>query len=389
MRRALPVALAGLVAAFGCTSTQTAGQIAATTPASVPAHAAAVSGRSVSGIVTDTDGRPVAGATVVVTAALSSSEQAVRAIGAFSTAGIFCLLGCSEPHKDGFTARDGSFALALPGPDTEHDDYRLTVAAAHGPARVATSVVLPWQRGSLHSAVELAAGVPRLRAVGNRRWVVPPSLPLSYGATDFSAALETQTGTPPVSDGHALTVTDGYDARVVEDESMLLTTVQNGREEGHSAVFSSSLEVRGADVPPSRGSPCVVTGSRGQPIRQPTCGLTDGVLDTDWQPVDDPRCADGPCPGTAQHDHRDVTVLLRHPLRAALVVVRGCLTCTLLTSLDGRHFTRVGTAAFGSTDDVFVTSLPGTRVVAVRIQTDTGGFFTSLREVSVFPVSFH
>jgi hypothetical protein len=384
MRARVGAAAIALVFVAGCTQSRTAGQIPATTPPSVPPHAVSVSGRAVSGVVTDTAGRPVAGATVVVSVALSGGEQAVRAIGAFSTVGFYCLLGCSAPHASGFSARDGSFALALPGPNPEHDDYSLTVAIARGAARVATSVVVPWKRHGSHATVQLAAGSPRLRAVGDRRFVVPPRLPQRFGVSHFEASLETETGTPPVVDGHALTVTGGYDARVVEDERLLLTTAQTGHQRGREALFSSSLEVRGNQFPATRGSACVVTGSRGQPIRQHTCGLTDGVLDSDWQPVDDPRCADGPCKGHLQHDHRDVTVRLRHPVSAALLVVRGCLNCTVSISADGRRFTQVATQPFGSADDVLVHSLPGSRVAAVRVETDTGGFFTSLREVSVF-----
>lgn len=386
MARRLAAVLLVVACAAACAQGRTAGQIPATTPPSVPAHAAAVHGRAVSGVVTDTDGRPVAGASVVVAVALNGGEQAVRAFGAFATVGFYCLLGCSAPHASGFSARDGSFALALPGPNREHDDYELTAAIAHGPARVATSVVVPWDRGSLHAAVKVATGSPRLRALGNRRFVVPPALPPRYGASHFAASLHAETGTPPVADGHSLTVTDGYDARVVEDERLLLTTSRTGRQGGRDALFSSSLEVRGSEVPASRGSSCVVTGSRGQPIRQHPCGLTDGVLEHDWQPADDPRCDDGPCKGRAQHDHRDVTVKLRRPVNAALLVVRGCVSCTVATSADGRHFTNVATQPFGSADDVLVKALPGTRVAAVRVETDTGGFFTSLREVSVFAV---
>lgn len=385
MRRLAP-ALVVVALAAGCAEARTAGQIPATTPPSVPTHALAVPGRSVSGVVRDTAGHPIAGASVVVTVALSGGEQAVRAIGAFSTAGVYCLLGCSAPHATGFSARDGSFALALPGRNREHDDYRLTVAAARGPARVATSVVLPWRRKSLTANLRLAAGSPRVRAVGHRRFVVAPALPLRYRPSQFEAGLQTETGTPPVADGHALTVTNGYDARVVEDEHLLLTTAQTGRQGGRDALFSSSLEVRGNEIPVSRGAGCAVTGSRGQPIAQHPCGLTDGVLDSDWQPADDPRCSDGPCPGRAQHDHRDVVVRLRRSARAALLVVRGCLGCTVATSADGRHFANVATQPFGSADDVLVKPLPGTRLRAVRVETDTGGFFSSLREVSVFAV---
>jgi hypothetical protein len=338
-----------------------------------------------SGVVTGTSGHPIAGASVVVTVALSGSEQAVRAVGAFSTAGIFCLLGCSAPHDAGYSARDGSFALSLPGANPQHDDYRLTVAVARGSARVATSVVLPWTARSISGAdVQLADSAPQLRASGDHRSVVPPPLPARYGAAGFDAALQAEAGSPPVADGQQLTVTNGYDARVVEDERLLLTTVQTGHEGDLAAVFSSSLEVHGNDVPASRGSSCFVTGSRGQSISQPTCGLTDGVLESDWQPVDDPRCGDGPCPGAAQHDHRDVTIVLGKPLRGSLLVVRGCLGCSVSTSSDGRHFTTAATAPFGGADDVLVKALRGELVEAVRVQTDTGGFFDRLREVSVF-----
>jgi hypothetical protein len=385
MRRRAVAATVGLLLAAGCAQARTAGQIPATTPPSdLPAHATDVSGRSVSGTVTDTSGRPVAGASVVVSVALSGGEQAVRAFGAFSSLGLYCLLGCSAPHESGFSARDGSFALQLPGPNKEHDDYNLTAAFARGPARVATSIVVPWRHRSSHATLRIADGSPRLRAVGHQRFVVPPRLPARYGATHFEASLQSETGTPPVASGHALTVTSGYDARVVEDGQLLLTTSQTGRLGGRDALFSSSLEVRGSEIPPSRGARCVVTGSRGQPIRQDRCGLTDGVLDDDWQPADDPRCAQGPCKGDVQNDHRDVTVKLRRPLRATLLVVRGCLDCSVAVSAGGNRFVNVATQPFGSPDDLLVKSLPGLRVAAVRVETDTGGFFTSLREVSVF-----
>jgi hypothetical protein len=54
-----------------------------------------------------------------------------------------------------------------------------------------------------------------------------------------------------------------------------------------------------------------------------------------------------------------------------------------LVSADGHRFAPVATQPFGSIDDVLVKSLAGSRVAAVRVETDTGGFFTSLREVSV------
>jgi hypothetical protein len=72
-----------------------------------------------------------------------------------------------------------------------------------------------------------------------------------------------------------------------------------------------------------------------------------------------------------------------------LLVVRGCLACSVSISPGGGRFSRVATQPFGSTDDVLVKSLAGVRVAAVRVETDTGGFFTSLREVSVFASRGH
>jgi hypothetical protein len=140
-------------------------------------------------------------------------------------------------------------------------------------------------------------------------------------------------------------------------------------------------------VPASRGAGCYVEGSRGQRIVQQPCGLTDGVLDLDWRPTDDPRCDQGPCPGHLQHDHRDVTVTFRKAIRGKLLVVRGCTGCIAQVSSDGRQFATAGTEPFGSSDTILVVPLTGATVRAVRIQTDTGGFFDSLREVSVWAAS--
>lgn len=58
------------------------------------------------------------------------------------------------------------------------------------------------------------------------------------------------------------------------------------------------------------------------------------LLGTAWTPTDDPRCADGACPGTAQNDHRDICLTLPD-VRARLLVVRGCgFTCTVQVGKD-------------------------------------------------------
>jgi hypothetical protein len=80
-------------------------------------------------------------------------------------------------------------------------------------------------------------------------------------------------------------------------------------------------------------------------------------------------------------------VTFRKAIRGKLLVVRGCTGCIAQVSSDGRQFATAGTEPFGSSDTILVVPLTGALVRAVRIQTDTGGFFDSLREVSVWATS--
>jgi hypothetical protein len=218
--------------------------------------------------------------------------------------------------------------------------------------------------------------------------VLSPPLPASYRAGQYAAYLNTEVGDPPVIAGSQITVTNGYDQRVEEDEQLLLTTTQIGVQGGRRAIFSSSLAIKNPRlVPVSRGAGCAVEGSRGQQITQHPCGLTDGILDNDWSAKDDPRCSRGPCRGRLQHDHRDVTIVFRHLIRGDLLVVRGCIECSVLTSADGRHFAGESPPPVAIGDDILVRSLDGLLVKAVRVQTATGGFFSSLREVSLWSTS--
>lgn len=338
-----------------------------------------------SGHVIDDAGRAVAGATVIVSVEPSNAESFATGTAALASLGLSCLTGCTPDHATGYSARDGSFAVAVPRDNPNHDAYSVTVAVARGPARVATSVNLPrstrhgWRVGGIIVAHDNAT----VHDQGSREAIAPPALPDSVNATEFRAFLNTETGSPPVIDGSQTDITAGYDPRLLEDEHLLLTTAQTGRLHGRAAIFSSSLEVRGHVVPASRGAGCAIAGSHGQRIVQHRCGLTDGVLDAAWSPRDDPRCVAGPCRGPVGRHSRQATVRLRHPVAAGLVVVRGCDQCTIATSSDGHHFTSYGPEP-ASADDIVSKSLGGTRVAAVRITTDTGGFFDSLREVSVF-----
>lgn len=384
---AFAVAVAGL--ATGCVS-RTADQIPAQSPPVVAPHATAVKGPAVRGVVRDPAGRPVAGATVTVAVSPNGGEQFVSAAKAFSSLGLLCFTGCTPPHDSAYSARDGSFALAVPGPNPEHDKYTLTVTNPQGEtARETSSLLLPrrTRHGLSVRSVLVAARPLTIRRTPGRYFVVPPPLPGAAALSSPESSLEQERGSPPVADGGTVAASAGYDPRVVEDEHMLATTVRTGRDGRYPAIFSATAQVTGDRVPPSRGSSCWVVGSRGQHIRQRRCGLTDGVLDRDWQPADDPRCADGPCPGHRQAEHRDVTVVFRHAIDATLLVVRGCDGCSAMVSRDGRQFAPVGREPFGSANDIFVRRLGGEPVRAVRIQTDTGGFFDGLREVSVWPAA--
>jgi hypothetical protein len=177
-----------------------------------------------------------------------------------------------------------------------------------------------------------------------------------------------------------------FDLRIAEDSRLLVSAHQPARIGDRPVTLSATSVVVGTAVPASRGAPCRVTDSKGKALIQKSCGLTDGILGSPWTPNDDPACSQGPCPGTAQNDHRDIYVTLPAAVKATLLVVRGCgFTCTVMVSSDGRTFRElpVPDNAAG-TDGFYVQTLSGAPVKVVHVRTATGGFFSKLREVSVF-----
>jgi len=197
--------------------------------------------------------------------------------------------------------------------------------------------------------------------------------------------VETTGGDQPVAGDTEADVSSGFDYRLLEDGKAMLVSHQTGSVAGLPAEYSSSLVVTGHTIPGSRGAGCAVEDSHGGALPQHPCGLTNGALDQEWQPQDDPACNDGPCPGTLQNEHRDVTVLLAKPLAATLLVVRGCgFTCQVQVSADGKNFGPFSGPPEDSSDSEYVEALPGLPVAAVRVETATGGFFDSLQQVSVF-----
>jgi hypothetical protein len=169
-----------------------------------------------------------------------------------------------------------------------------------------------------------------------------------------------------------------FDLRVAEDSRLLVSAHQAAKIGDRPVTLSATSVVVGPAVPASRNAPCRVTDSKGKALVQQPCGLTDGILGTAWTPKDDPACREGPCPGTAQHDHRDIYVTLPAAVPATLLVVRGCgFTCSVMVSPDAPDDA-------AGTDGFYVQTLSGAPVTVIHIRTATGGFFSKLREVSVF-----
>lgn len=386
--------------ASACSTGVDAGNTATLT-GPVPAHPVAVTGAAIRGRVlaaaaganTGGDRAVVAGATVVVTVILRRDEVAGRALKGTLTLGLGCLdrVGCTAPTSEGRVAQDGRFEVAVPIGQTEQDDLSLTVLAQRGSTgRVGTTVTLPYADhvGADVGTIPLATSAGSVVAQGGVNRYVPAAMPGASGApgVTMSRAASVAGGDQFVVEDPVQDVSPGYNPQLVEDGRVLLASTTIGSVELAPAVFTSSLLVEGTLVPPSRGAACSVEGSTGQSIAQHPCGLTNGMLDSAWPLQDDQLCQQGPCPGTVQNQARDVTVTLSHPVRSGLIVVRGCgFTCQVAWSADGTTFGSWRQAPQdGGTGVVFAVPVPDQMVAAVRVQTATGGFFTALRQVSVW-----
>lgn len=395
-RPLLALLVAGLALA-GCSDRGgDAGSVAPVDPRSVPAHAAPVAGPAVSGTVRTPDGRPVPGARVEVTLIRSKAERTSVGIGAAFTLGFTCLVdkrGCRPPHNEATTATDGGFAVAMPVNNgaTPIGVAVGVVAGADSASRVGTTIVLPAKaRAGAKVDVPIASGALRLTRTGDALRVKMPAV---KGASPVGAPAVSLTQLAAEGDVKAATadfsetpVRLPFDLRTAEDSRLLVVARQAARIAGRDATLSATNVLAGSAVPASRNASCSLTDSRGKARPQKPCGLTDGILGASWTPDDDPRCAQGPCPGKAQNDHRDVVVRLAKAVPARFLVVRGCgFTCVVTVSSDGKHYRELPAPAAGSgTQGFYVQPLAGAKVLTVRIRTATGGFFTSLREVSLF-----
>jgi hypothetical protein len=354
----------------------------------IPATPPTVSGPAILGTATGHGG---AGATVTVTVVLRSSEQAWRDAKAIFSLGLGCLdaQGCTAPSAHGIVAANGNFAVAVPHGLTDKDGLAVTVEATRGTdSRVATTLLLPPSAANGATvSVPLATDPAVLGVSANRARLRPPSVAgaSTTGGTVAMDHIDANNDSRPVADATETDVSSGFDIRLLEDGKAMLVSHQSGSVNGLPAEYSSSLVVTGHAIPGSRGAGCAVEGSDGAALPQHPCELTNGAVDQQWQPQDDPACTEGPCPGTLQNNHRDVTVLLPKPIDATLLVVRGCgFTCQVQVSADGRNFGPFSGPPRDSTDSEYVETLPGLPVASVRVETATGGFFDSLQQVSVF-----
>jgi hypothetical protein len=395
-RPMLALILAGL-ALGGCSDRGgDAGSVAPVDPQAVPAHAATVSGPAITGTVRTPDGKAVPGARVEVTLVRSRSERASVGIGAAFSLGLTCFAdkrGCRAPHNDGVSAGDGAFAVGMPANngDTPIGVAVAVVSGSDAAGRVGTTVVLPASaRTGAKVDVPVAAGPLRLTSSGTALRVQMPAV---RGALPSGAVAVTLTQLAAEGDVRAATadfsetpVRLPFDLRTAEDSRLLVVARRSARIGGRDATMSATNVLAGSAVPASRNASCSLTDSRGKARPQRPCGLTDGILGAAWTPDDDPRCAQGPCPGTAQHDHRDVVVRLARAVPARFLVVRGCgFTCVVTVSADGRHYRELPAPDSGSgVQGFYVQPLSGVKVLTVRVRTATGGFLTSLREVSLF-----
>lgn len=383
-----PLVLAMLVLA-GCTQGSTSGVRPAQQREAIPSTAPEISGPALRGTVHDASGKPVSGATVYAETILSKSESFFRGFKAFASLGLGCLdeQGCTAPNGSGIAALDGSFAIKVPKGGNNNKGVRITVVAQRQKTRVATSLTLPVSAlsGLDVGTIPIATVGPTTTNSGGRMHVNPPPVPGAHlGAATISMSRIGGTEDQPVASGSSTDVSGGVDPRLIEDGRVLLESRQEGTVGTYPALVSSSLTRIGTAVPASRGASCHLLGAKGQKLPQQPCALTDGVLDTSWKPSDDPACVNGPCPGTLQNDHRDTYVTFATAIPATLLVIRGCgSTChVFITDSAGRHALPEPTQS--GVDTIYLTSLSGKLVTQVQVVTATGGFLTSLREVSLF-----
>ena len=309
--------------------------------------------------------------------------------------GCFDVVGCTAPTSEGRVAQDGRFEVAVPKGQTEQDDLSLTILGQHGIDRT----------GGHHGDASLCRpprGRRRDHSTGRQRRLADQRQPASpttspapvLGASGIPAVTHVQSGRASAarqnsswSQSPAQDVSSGYDPRVVEDGRGLAR--RHGRWVRRDGSRRLHVELAGRaarSIPPSRGAPCVGRGQRGPADRTASLRIdqrdarhrvdpsttTRSVVRAPAPAPPEPRARrDGrPGPSDPGDAHSGPGMRLHLPGRV---------------EHRRRHLRIVAPGSPGRRHRESSSPLPSLvrSVTAVRVQTATGGFFSSLRQVSV------
>lgn len=360
---------------------------------------------SVEGSVSLQDGSPSSGTRVVLSREADFGE--VLLTGVF--AGLPCLELQAPPICSGAkverTGSDGRFSFDLEGRETQGTfgtastlvlSTRLDRAEEEFEG-AATTTRFQFQATKLD--IPLRLWQPKVAFSGDFRiaraiWDELPSQLLpkqaNPGAVRTSVRFERAIGETVWVSTDARSGAD-LDARLLEDTAGTLAVYALIDEVKVEASEGTDLEILlrsarvafagGAGKPASRAKGCFVYNTKGEPVSQSPCRITDGNFAGHLEPSAEPPCpAASPCP---EAQHKSVFIDLGAPVGITLVVVRGCPgRCTVETSLDGSRW-RVMAAGQAAGGDVAVAAPRPTRASHVRISSD--GSIAGLREVSVWP----
>jgi hypothetical protein len=339
---------------------------------------------TITGSVQTPAGAPLAGRGVRLGSGVPDDDATLAVL----TAGLACTGGlCSGTVLDTKTSATGTYAFALKGRDTQGSFGKVRselVSVSAAPtgdqvsgASASARFVVQTEKVQL-PALRLVDPGLSVRAEGASvvsRWSTPRPGPyvLSFETGSPVPAWQvTTTQARSALDGRLLEGASGRAVLSGGSEDSIEGSEVSLRWRSPGAAFASET-----GAPVSRGSTCSYSRpGRGGPSGP--CGLTDGDLSS---AVARPLLCD---PGTPSQTSppacpaaTTVTLTLRRPVPADLLVVRGCSgSCPVQTSTDGRAFTTVGAAA---SDDAAL-RVDGPPIRAVRVDLGAAG----LREVSVW-----
>ncbi|MGH9223768.1 MAG: hypothetical protein ACRD2W_08265 [Acidimicrobiales bacterium] len=309
---------------------------------------------ALTGTIHDPDGKPLAGAKVVLVKEVDFGEAVFGLTFLAATLGTICLSEqapavCSKARR-ATTDDQGSYTFTLKGRDTQGAvGTASTFHLSTGDPAGGPSVSARFQ-------IQKDVSVPTLRMwTPNLQLTTARTLRATWDQRDRSASerlVFRNSNTPSNSAGaDVIWAAEGrspftVDPRVLEDAKGAAFVESDTSEDEDGTSFrltyrSGRVEFATNAVPPSRNVPC----------SPDPCALTDGDL--------------GP-PPTAPPGRQETTVDLTRSSTPTLIVVRGCpAQCDVETSVDGLAWKVVG-----SGQDPFFTVTPilGTPVRFVKLK---------------------